>query len=241
MRGPRWLVLATAELLMLLRSPLAVGNAVLCPLALGVGFLLLAEDAGKGTGGDAAAMQLLLLLGFAPYVGATTTLAARRHELVLKRLRTSALSGAGILAGLLAPFAVLVVVQAAILCAVTVTLGDEPPVRWWPFALAVGAGTVLAAALAFVTAAVTPVPELAQLTTAPVFFALFGGGIWLMDAGEATWPMRMVPGVPIAELARSAWSAAPPVQAAAPLLAVTVLSALSVALAARTFRWEPRR
>jgi ABC-2 type transport system permease protein len=227
--------------MLLLRSPLAVGNAVLCPLLLGVGFLLLTQDSGKGTGGDAGAMQLLMLLGFAPYVGATTTLAARRQELVLKRLRTCALSGGGILAGLLAPFAVLVVVQAAVLCAVTATLGDEPPVRWWPFAAAVAAGTVLAAALAFVTAAVTPVPELAQLTTVPVFFALFGGGIWLMDAGEATWPMRLVPGVPIAELARSAWSAAAPVEAVAPLLAIAVLSALSVALAARTFRWEPRR
>lgn len=244
---PRWLVLAGAEFVLLRRSPLSVATAVLGPIVLGVGVLLLAQDSGKSVGGDTVALQLLMLLGFTPYVGATTTIAARRQELVLKRLRTCDLSDAGIIAGLLAPFAVLVVIQAAALCWLTVVISGQAPARWWPLIAAVGGGTALVMALAFVTAAVTPVPELAQLTTSPVFFSLFGGGLWLFSTGTATWPMLAVPGVAVADLARAAWNqpGASPWdvlrQCAPSLLAVLLLSALAVALAARLFRWQPRR
>ncbi|GAA0809989.1 hypothetical protein [Spirilliplanes yamanashiensis] len=234
-----WLILVRAELLLLLRSPLAVVNAVLSPLLFGVGWLWLAESTGRGAGGDAAAIQLLLLLGFAPFAGATTALAARRSDLVLKRLRTCALPGAAVVAGLMAPFALLAVVQSAVLFGLTAAAGDAPPARWWPLVVAVAAGVPLAGALAFATAAGTPAPELAQLTTVPGFLALFGGGMWLLDAAGPTWPMRLAPGVPVAELARAAWSPAAPVWPA--LTAVAVLTAAAVGFADLVFRWEPRR
>jgi ABC-2 type transport system permease protein len=242
-----WPVLAGAELRLLLRSPLAVVNAVLLPVALGVGWLLLARDTGRDTGGDAAAMQVLMLLGCTPYLAATTALASRRQELVLKRLRTTALSGPGMLAGLLAPYALLALGQAALLIGVTVTAGGGAPARWWPLLLGVGGGTVLASAFAVLTAAVTPAPELAQLTATPLFLGLFGGGIWLLTAGEASWLIRLAPGAPVADLCRWSWrepgaSTWDVVAHTAPsLAALTATAALAVVLAARTFRWELRR
>jgi ABC-2 type transport system permease protein len=246
-RIPGWLVLAGAELVLLRRSPLAVANAVLGPLALGVAWVLLAKDSGKSDGGDTAAMQLLMLLGFAPYVGATATIATRRQELVLKRLRTCDVSNTGIIAGLLTPFALLVVLQSAVLFSITIVVGGQEPVRWWPLLAAVAGGTVLAMAFAFVTAAFTPAPELVQLTSTPFFLGLFGGGMWLLHTGTATWPMRAVPGVPVADLVRLAWRHPGASQwevlhqSAPSLLAILLLAASAVALAVRTFRWELRR
>lgn len=241
-----WPVLARAELVLLARSPLALVNAVLMPIALGAGWLWLAHDTGRDTGGDAAAIQVLMVLGFTPYAGATTVLAARRHELVLKRLRGSGLSSPGIIAGLLTPYAVLVLVQAGLLIATTVVAGD-PPVRWWPLLLALVGGTVLAMAFAVATAAVTAVPELAQLTTAPIFLSLFGGGLWLVREGEPTWVMRLLPGASIADLCRWAWRepgtpAGDVLSRVAPsVLAMAVAAAVAIALATAVFRWEPRR
>jgi ABC-2 type transport system permease protein len=238
-----WLVLARAELLLIGRNPLALCTAVLLPLALGLGVVWAAADAHHTAGADTATLQLLTLLACTSYTGATTMLAARRQELVLKRLRTTVLGDAGVLAGLLLPYAVLVAGQAAILVAATVAGGGQPPVRWWPIGLAVLAGTVLSLVLAFVTAAFTSAPELAQFTTAPVFLALFGGGMWLLRGGQADWATRAVPGVPVAELTLAAWqpgtvSVAHCVPA---LLAITAITVPAAALAFRVFRWEPRR
>lgn len=233
------IALARAEFLVLIRSPLTLVNAVLFPVAAGIGWLLLARDAGRGTGGDAAAMQVIMLLCFTTYAGATTALVARRQEFVLKRLRSTALSGAGLFAGLLAPYATLGMVQSALLVGVTATAGGTPPARWWPVVAGVLAGTGLAAVLAVATAALTPLPELAQLTTVPVSLGLFGGGMWLLGSGSIGPLMLAVPGVPVAELIRLAWR--PGGGWAVPcLLAIAVTTGLAAIVATRRFRFDPR-
>jgi ABC-2 type transport system permease protein len=228
-----WVVLARAEIVSLRRSPLALVNAVLLPVASGVGWVLLARDTGKDLGGDAMAMQVLMLLGFTAYAAATTTLVARRQELVLKRLRTSRLTGAGVVAGLLLPYAGLVAIQTALLVGVTVAAGGRPPDRWWPLFVAVVAGTVLSMALAVATAVVTPAPELAQLTTVPVFLGLVGGGLWLLNAGAASLPMLFVPGVPLAELVRLGWRPGSPVLS---IIAAGLLGGVAVWVGFRAYR-----
>lgn len=228
-----WVELGRAEILSLRRSPLVLVNAVLLPVASGVGWVLLARNTGKDLGGDAMAMQVLMLLGFTPYAAATTTLVARRQELVLKRLRTSTLSGVGVVAGLLCPYAGLVLIQTLLLVGVTVAAGGRPPDRWQPLLVAVLAGTVLAMSLAVATAAVTPAPELAQLTTVPVFLALFGGGLWLLNAGGPSLPMLLVPGVPLAELVRLGWQPGSPGPS---LVAVAVLGGIAAGVGFRSYR-----
>jgi ABC-2 type transport system permease protein len=235
-----WALLAAAELKLIVRSPLAAGTAILAPLAMG----LILIGNGDLPVAMVVSMQLVGLLGFTPYAGATTTLAARRQHLVLKRLRTSPASDRAIIAGLLVPLVVLVVVQAVVLVATTIAVTRSWPHAWWPIGLAVAGGTALAVALAFVTAAVTSGAEMAQLTTLPLFVVLFGGSMWVLatTAGEVTWLMMAVPGAAVTQLVRLGWegTALSFATVVPPLVAMTVTAAVSTWLAARVFRWQPR-
>ena len=244
---PAWAVLASAELILLRRSALVALTAIAVPIGLGIGMVFLTRNSGAETDyGTAAAMQLLLLLGCTPYMAGTTALAARRQHAVLKRWRTSSASNTELIIGLLSPYALLVVVQAVLLFTVTAVVGDDPPAQWWPLAVGVLGGTLMAGALAFATAAFTRTPELAQFTTAPVFLALFGGGMWvtMTPPDEVTWAMLAVPGAAVAQLARAGWNGTAPGQLVdqswPSIVVLFAMTAMSVALALRVFRWESR-
>lgn len=235
-----WALLTVAELKLTFRSPLVAATAVLAPLAMGL-FLLGNRELG---GAGIVSVQLLALLGFTPYAGGTTTLAARRQQLVLKRLRTSPASDGTIVAGLMLPMALLVVVQAAILITTTIVVTDTWPHTWWPLVLAVAGGTVLVMGLAFITAAFTGTPELAQVTTLPVFLALFAGGLWAGSTppDEVTWLMVAVPGGAVAQLVQLGWDGTDlSVSTVLPsMVAMVVTGAAAAYLAGRVFRWQPR-
>ena len=235
-----WVLLAVAELKLTFRSPLVAATAVFAPLAMGMLLLGNRELGGAGV----VSLQLIALLGFTPYAGATTTLAARRQQLVLKRLRTSPASDGEIVAGLLLPLALLVVAQAAILVATTIAVTDSWPHTWWPLVLAVVGGTVLVTGLAFITAAFTGTPELAQVTTLPVFLALIAGGLWTGSTppDEVTWLMVAVPGGAVAQLVQLGWDGADlSVATVVPSLVAMALTGAGAAyLAGRVFRWQPR-
>jgi ABC-2 type transport system permease protein len=244
---PAWAVLASAELVLLRRSVLVALLAIAQPIALGIGWVFITRTNGAETDyGSIAGMQLLVLLASTPYMAGTTALAARRQHAVLKRWRTSGASNADLIIGLLSPYALLVVVQAVLLFTVTAVVGDDAPAQWWPLTVGVLGGTLMAGALAFATAAFTSTPELAQLTTAPVFLALFGGGMWVTTTppDEVTWAMLAVPGAAVAQLARAGWNGAAPGQLFdqtwPSIVVLLALTALSVALAFRIFRWESR-
>ena len=100
-------------------------------------------------------MQLVLLLLFCVYATATTSLAARRRQLVLKRLRSGELSDAEILTGLLAPLYALALVQSALLLTVAVAFGAPLPDRPWLLVPGLGLGALMSAAAALATAAFT--------------------------------------------------------------------------------------
>ena len=89
--------LALSEVRILVRNPLVLATALLLPLVLGT---LIASDGTDGSWGDVVAMQFVMVLLFCVYATATTSLAARRRQLVLKRLRSGELSDPQILAGL---------------------------------------------------------------------------------------------------------------------------------------------
>jgi ABC-2 type transport system permease protein len=245
--APAWAVIAAAELVLLRRSVLVALIAIAQPIGLGVLLVLVARNGdAQADYGSAAALQLLVLLGCTPYMGGTTALAARRQHGVLKRWRTSGASNADLIVGLLSPYALLVVVQAVLLFTVTAAVGGDAPARWWPLAVGVLGGTLMAGALAFATAAFTRTPELAQLTTIPVFLALFGGAMWVTvtPPGEVSWAMLAVPGAAVAQLVRAGWHGIAPGQlldqAGPSIVVLLAMTALSVALAFRLFRWESR-
>jgi ABC-2 type transport system permease protein len=131
-----------------------------------------------------------------------------------------------------------------VLVASTIAVTGSWPREWWPLGPALIGGTALAVAFAFVTAAFTATPELAQVTTLPVFLALFGGGFWVgvTDPGDVTWAMVAVPGGSVAQLIRLGWDGAGITWATVlpPLVVMAVTVAALAWLAGRVFRWQPR-
>ncbi|WP_152970245.1 hypothetical protein [Frigoribacterium sp. RIT-PI-h] len=96
--GP--VAIGVAELRMLVRNRTVALSALLLPLAFGAGTFLFDL---YGTGGMLAGVQIVGMVGLGVYITATTTLAARRQSLYLKRLRSGSVSDTGITAGLVPP------------------------------------------------------------------------------------------------------------------------------------------
>jgi ABC-2 type transport system permease protein len=231
----RVLTLARAEARILFRNRLVAATGLLLPLAIG---LFIAVSNTNDAWGNIVAMQLVLMLLFCVYATATTSLAARRRQLVLKRLRSGELSDAQILAGLLAPLFVLALVQAVILVLCTVAFGAPLPPRPWLLVPALVLGAAMAAAIALATAAFTASAELAQITVTPFFFAAIAGATWVISAESETVLKVLAPGGAVAALARAAWDGGGmPLSAC---LALVGWTALGAAVARRFFRWEPR-
>lgn len=247
-----WSVVAGTEARLLVRDKLAATMGIVTPLVFGAVFYLLYGRGTGGTGGaELAATQLVMVLGFTVYATATMTLVSRRQHLYLKRLRSSPASTGAIVAGLVTPLVALLLVQAALLWGATGAVLGQAPGRWPLLLVAVLLGGLTCVPLAFLTAALTRTYEAAQLTTMPVFFILVAGLVWVVATPpeSVTLPMLAVPGGAVAQLARYGWGGpGVPLPEGGLLAAVApgVLIALALAavawwLAARQFRWEPRR
>lgn len=231
---PRWLLIAAAELTLLRRSPFTLTMAAALPTALGL-LIVWAENATARAGwASAAGLLLVTLITFTAYVSGTTLLAARRQQFALKRLRHSGASDLAIVAAVLAPPALLTLLQATLLLALVTAIDGFPPIAPGPLLLALAAGTAVACVLAVATAAVTPTPETAQLTTTPIALAFAGGALWSIrfPPGETPWYALPLPGAAITELTRTASRPA--------LAALLLLAALVTPVAVRAFVWDPR-
>ncbi|MGX6606135.1 ABC transporter permease [Micromonosporaceae bacterium Da 78-11] len=232
--------LAAAEFRLLVRSPFAIVMAGVVPTMLGFLIVWAEQDSRKAGWGGAAGLLLATLVAFTAYTGGTTALAARRQQFVLKRLRVSGVRDTAILASVLAPVAVLTLVQAVVLFGILATAGHRPAQPGF-LTVAALAGTAAGGALAVATAVVTSTPELAQITTSPIALAFCGGGLWAVRTppAEITWSMLAVPGVPITQLTRSAWDGGPDMIPS--VVAVLVLTVVATPIAVRLFVWDPRR
>ena len=166
------LPIAQAELRMLWRNKVVAACAILMPLAFAV-LLIVMRDRFGGEGGTIAALQIIVMAGFGVYITATTTLAARRQTLLLKRLRSTAITDGAILGGLLLPVITLNVVQLLIVLTAVVATG-EFPANGWLVALHVAVVELMFLALALATWGLTSTPEQAQITTMPVFILALG-------------------------------------------------------------------
>ncbi|WP_235484150.1 ABC transporter permease [Frigoribacterium sp. Leaf172] len=233
--GP--LAIAVAELRMLVRNRTVALCALLLPLAFGA---LTFAVGSYGTGGMLAGVQIIGMLGLGVYVTATTTLAARRQSLHLKRLRSGSVSDAGIIGGLVLPVVAVSLAQLVIVLGVLAI--EEPPVNPGLLIVAVLVAEVMFAAFALATAGFSTSPEHAQYTTMPIYLITLGVAIWwtITGADDLLWLKRILPGGGLMELIVLAWNGGDlgllPV-----LLAPTLLwAAVAVAGAVRFFRWEPR-
>ncbi|WP_447007021.1 ABC transporter permease [Saccharothrix isguenensis] len=229
--------LGMAELKLLLRNRTAAALAVLMPLATGLYFAL-AVGARDDSWTMVVTLQLLFSFGFTVYVTATTALTARRQDLYLKRLRTGAASDVVVLTGILLPVVVLGLVQALVLLGVSVAAGAPMPSRPDLLALALVGGTAISCAAGVCTSGLTGTAELAQITTAPFFFALIAGGLMGTAGGQDAW-VFLVPGSGLGTLTQAAWGGSTEHVLGA-VLSVAAWTAVATALSTRFFRWDPR-
>ncbi|MEU1241104.1 ABC transporter permease [Micromonospora parva] len=238
------LSIASSELIQVFRNRLILITSLIIPVAVSAFFVRQHETyAALGSLGYIAAIVTFTVAAFGLYATAVTTLASRRQNLFLKRLRSTAESDPGILAGLLLPVLVIAAVQvAAILTALAVVAGGPSNVAL--LVVAILATLAMLIGLALATAGLTNSPEHAQVTTLPVTLGVIAVTTWVGISGteNLAWLKRLLPGGAATELIMNAWNGGVAVTDSLLLLAPTLgWVVIAVNLATRLFRWEPRR
>jgi ABC-2 type transport system permease protein len=236
--------IAFSELIQIFRNRLVLVTSLLMPAAVSAFFVSYHEDiAEQASLGYIAAVVLFVVAAIGLYTSAVTTLASRRQNLFLKRLRSTAAGDTGILTGLLLPVVAMALLQVTVMLAVLAGVAGGPanaPL----LAVAVLATTAMMTALGLATAGLTNSPEHAQVTTLPVTLATLSAASWVGMTGtaELTQVKRLLPGGAATELVLNSWDGGATVAESLRLLVPTLgWVVLSVWLATRFFRWEPRR
>jgi ABC-2 type transport system permease protein len=238
------LSIALGELIQVFRNRLVLVTSFIMPVAVSAYFIYQHEVfADLGSLGYIAAVVMFTVGAFGLYTTTVTTLASRRQNLFLKRLRSTPASDAGILSGLMLPVTVLALVQVtAILIVLAAVAGG--PTNVLLLVAAVLATVIMMLGLGLATAGLTNSPEHAQVTTLPVSLGAIAVASWVGITGteELTLLKRLLPGGSATELVLNAWNGGVPVADSLPLLLPTLSWVIvAVALASRLFRWEPRR
>lgn len=242
--------LTATELRVLWRNRTAGFSAVALPLALGIFWAFIYPRDTPTQWATIVALQLSAVLGMSIYSTATATIVARKANLVLKRLRTSEIGNASLLAGLMVPGATLGIAQLVVFAALDAALGAPVPADPGVLVLAVLAGLSLCLSAALATTLITPTPERAHITTLPLLFVLIAGAIALpmLRSGVLPQALMAVPGASVGRLTAlafrgGAWTvgtAGLPVVLPA-LLALAAWPLVFTGLATRYFRWQPHR
>jgi ABC-2 type transport system permease protein len=238
------LSIAVSELIQIFRNRLVLVTSLVMPVAVSAFFIYQHESfAALGSLGYIAAMVMFTVGAFGLYTTTVTTLASRRQNLFLKRLRSTAAGDAGILAGLILPATVLALIQVAIILTVLAVVTGRPA-DVLLLTAAVLATVIMMIGLGLATAGLTNSPEHAQVTTLPVSLGVVAVASWVGISGteELTLLKRLLPGGSATELVVNAWNGGVAVTDSLILLAPTLSwVVVAVALATRLFRWEPRR
>ena len=238
------LSIASSELIQIFRNRLVLVTSLIMPVVVSAFFLYQHEGfAALGSLGYIAAIVMFTVGAFGLYTTTVTTLASRRQNLFLKRLRSTAAGDAGILAGLILPATVIALIQVTVILTVLGVVTGRPA-NVALLAVAVPATVAMLLGLALATAGLTNSPEHAQVTTLPVSLGVIAVASWVGISGteELTLLKRLLPGGAATELVGNAWNGGVAVTDSLLLLAPTLSwVVVAVVLATRLFRWEPRR
>lgn len=238
------LSIALSELVQIFRNRLVLVTSLVMPAVVSAFFIYQHEIfAALGSLGYIAGVVTFTVGAFGLYTTAVTTLASRRQNLFLKRLRSTAAGDTGILSGLLLPITAISLVQVAVIMTVLAAVTGEPD-NVLLLAAAVLSTMAMMLGLGLATAGLTNSPEHAQVTTLPISIGTIAVASWVGISGteELTLLKRLLPGGSATELVVNAWNGGVPVTDSLILLAPTLSwVVVAVALAARIFRWEPRR
>ncbi|MEU8417917.1 ABC transporter permease [Amycolatopsis japonica] len=238
------LSIARSELIQIFRNRSVLITSFVMPLAISAFFVYQHEVFAEiGSLGYIAAIVMFTVCAFGLYTSAVTTLASRRQNLFLKRLRSTAAGDASILAGLVLPVTVISLVQVAVIMTVLGVVTDTPA-NVGLLAVAVLASVAMMIGLGLATAGLTNSPEHAQVTTLPVSLGVIAVASWVGISGTDDLALlkRLLPGGSATELAVNAWNGGVALTDSLLLLAPTLAwVVVAVVLATRLFRWEPRR
>ncbi|WP_255499452.1 MULTISPECIES: ABC transporter permease [Aeromicrobium] len=236
--------IARSELVQVFRNRLVLVSGLVIPVAVSATFVYQHETlADQASLGYIAAIMLFIVMAFGLYTTAVTTLASRRQNLFLKRLRSTAVGDVDILIGLLLPLTAIALVQTVVILAVLAAVAG-PPADVAVLAVAILVLTAMMIALALATTGLTNSPEHAQVTTLPISLLLIGVASWvgLTGTSELTTIKQLLPGGAVTELVMGAWNGGLPLTDALQLLLRSVgWVVVAVVAAGRFFRWEPRR
>ncbi|WP_194905657.1 ABC transporter permease [Catenulispora rubra] len=238
------LPIARGELIQIFRNRLVLVTSLVLPIAFGAMFVGLHKTFQRiASLGYIAAMVMFFVVTIGLYTTTVTTLAARRQNLFLKRLRSTATGDGSILSGLLLPIVVIALIQVAAILAVLAVVAGRPSDVVLLVA-AVLAAVAMMLGLGLATAGRTNSPEHAQVTTMPVMIGVLSVAGWVGATGTHKLALlkRLLPGGSATELVLSAWNGGVAVRDSLILFAPTLAwVVVAVALAGRMFKWEPRR
>ncbi|WP_394940721.1 ABC transporter permease [Psychromicrobium sp. YIM B11713] len=237
----RALSIAGAEAKITFRNKTVLTGALFLPLFFGAFYIF------TGQGGDTPTLQVVLMLSLIPVMGvyltATTTLATRREELFLKRLRSGEASNGAIFAGMLLPSIVMVLLQLVVILIAYFARGASLPHQ--PLLLVAATLLIVAmcAACGLFTSVYTPSAAAAQITVMPFLIVVLGTAIWTMalPGGDFRILQLVSPGGALATLVMQAWQTAPAWNDYVPAMAIMLLWTIVFAYyGAKKFRWDKR-
>ena len=238
------LPIAYSEFAQIFRNRAVLISNLVMPLLASAFFIYRRDSFAEiGSLGYVAAVLVFTVGAFSLYTTSVTTLSARRQDLFLKRLRSTAASDPAILSGLTLPVVFTAVVQVVVILGVFAVVSGRPadvPL----LAVAILATFVMMLALAMATAGLTGSPEQAQVTTLPISLVTIAVASWVGITGTESLPLlkRLLPGGSATELIVTTWNGGVPLADSLPLLAPTFgWVVVAIALALKLFRWEPRR
>lgn len=238
------LPIARSELVQIFRNRSVLVTSFVIPVAVSAFFIYQHDTfATIGSLGYIAAIVMFTVTVFGLYSTTVTTLVDRRQNLFLKRLRSTAASDSGILTGLVLPATAIAFVQVALILAVFGVVTGAPE-NVGLLVVAVVATVALMIALGLATAGITRTPEHAQITALPVSLGVIAVASWVGITGTESLTLlkRLLPGGAATELVVQAWEGGASLGDSLILLAPTAAwIVVAVALAARLFRWDPRR
>ncbi|TDD28890.1 hypothetical protein E1286_46720 [Nonomuraea terrae] len=220
-------------------TPMLIGT-VITPVVLSVGLPALMRHLSPGGAALATVVfqgSIALLLALTALMNTTMTLAVRRDQLVLKRLRCTRLTDAQILLGQIAgtatqTFALIV------LCTVAVRFAADVPLPANPlaFAAVTAAGSAVLTLLGAAYTAAVPRAELTPVFTMPVFLLAWfaSGAIPIPLPSWLETVLGLLPTTAVVDAVRTG-------DVVLPLPVLAAWTAAGLAAIRLWFRWEPRR
>ena len=244
-RGGRWWRLAPIETRLLLRRRTTLLGMLSGPLVMLFVAVVLTPGSPEGWGrltGLAAFLGMMVSV----YTTAATVFTLRRESGALSRLRTTELTGPGIVAGTGAPLLAVGLVQTLLVGLVYLGLGAPFPAN--PVLLLVGLvlGGAFCVAAGALTSTFSRSAESVQFTAAPLLLVgavavnILATGV---DGGLRT-VLLLVPGAPVADLVAVAWTGGPDVIGVPSwvlgLVLLVVWTAVAALAGAARWRWTAR-